>query len=50
VRHSGVEIFCHAIDLASEPSVLLVRMNALAGLIASTSLKAGALLTSLERA
>ena len=50
VRHSGVEIFCHAIDLGSEPSVLLAQMHDLAGLIASTSLKSGALLTSLERA
>jgi 5-methylcytosine-specific restriction enzyme subunit McrC len=50
VRHSGIEIFCHAIDLGSEPSVLLAQMHDLAGLIASTWLKPGALLTSLERA
>ena len=39
VRHSRVEIFCHAINLDSEPSVLLGQMHDLAGLIASTSLK-----------
>jgi hypothetical protein len=50
VRRSGIEIFSHAIDLGSEPSVLLAQMHDLAGLIASTWLKPGALLTSLERA
>ena len=36
VRHSGVEIFCHAIDLGPEPSVLLAQMHDLADRVAAT--------------
>jgi 5-methylcytosine-specific restriction enzyme subunit McrC len=38
VRHSGIEIYCHAIDLEQEPDVLLAQMNVLAGRIAATRL------------
>lgn len=34
VRRSGIEIFCHAIDLEAEPSVLLAQVRELAELIA----------------
>jgi 5-methylcytosine-specific restriction enzyme subunit McrC len=38
VRHSGIEIYCHAIDLEQEPGLLLTQMNELAGRIAATRL------------
>jgi 5-methylcytosine-specific restriction enzyme subunit McrC len=34
VRRSGIEIICHAIDLDTEPTLLLARMNDLAAYIA----------------
>jgi 5-methylcytosine-specific restriction enzyme subunit McrC len=36
VRHSGIEILCHAIDLGQEPEILLAQMHDLANLIAAT--------------
>jgi 5-methylcytosine-specific restriction enzyme subunit McrC len=44
VRRSGIEIFCHAIDLASAPSALLAQMHDLAGQIASARRGGGTLL------
>jgi 5-methylcytosine-specific restriction enzyme subunit McrC len=38
VYRSGIEIFCHAIDLSLEPGGLLVQMHDLAGLISSARL------------
>jgi 5-methylcytosine-specific restriction enzyme subunit McrC len=37
VRRSGIEIICHAIDLDTEPALLLARMNDLAAYIADAS-------------
>jgi 5-methylcytosine-specific restriction enzyme subunit McrC len=48
VRHSGIEIFCRAVDLDLEPDTLLAQMHDLAGLISSTRLGPEPLLTSLE--
>jgi hypothetical protein len=36
VRHSGIEILCHAIDLSQDPEELLNQIHDLAGLIATT--------------
>ena len=41
VRYSGIEIFCHAVDLGQPPDVLLAQMNDLAGRIAATRLELG---------
>jgi 5-methylcytosine-specific restriction enzyme subunit McrC len=46
VCRSGIEIVCHAVDLAQEPEQLLAQMHDLAGLIASTRLESE---TPLER-
>jgi 5-methylcytosine-specific restriction enzyme subunit McrC len=39
VRKSGIEIICHAIDLDTEPEVLLAQMRDLADEIATTRLE-----------
>ena len=39
VRRSGIEIFCHAIDLSQDPEELLGQIRDLADLIATTSLE-----------
>ena len=36
VRHSGIEIYCHAIDLGQEPRLLLAQMRELADRVAAT--------------
>jgi len=36
VRRSGIEIFCHAVDLEQEPDALISHMRDLAQMIAST--------------
>ena len=36
VRRSGIEIFCHAVDLDQEPDTLISQMRGLAQTIAST--------------
>ncbi|MDQ2873829.1 MAG: hypothetical protein M3Y33_03010 [Actinomycetota bacterium] len=36
VRQSGIQIYCHAIDLEQEPGLLLAQMKELAGRIAAT--------------
>ena len=41
VCHSGIEIFCHAVDLGQPPGVLLAQMNDLVGRIAATRLESG---------
>ena len=41
VRGSGVEIFCHALDLGLEPEQLLSEVRRLAGRIAATRLLVG---------
>jgi hypothetical protein len=38
-RHSGIEIFCHAVDLDQPPDELLVQMSDLAERIAATRLQ-----------
>ena len=37
VRHSGIEIFCHAVDLDQEPGALITQMRDLAQTIASAN-------------
>lgn len=39
VCRSGIEIFCHAVDLGQSPDVLLAKMNELARCIAATRLE-----------
>ena len=41
VCRSGIEIFCHAVDLGQPPDVLLAQMNELARRIAATRLEPG---------
>jgi 5-methylcytosine-specific restriction enzyme subunit McrC len=41
VCRSGIEIFCHAVDLGQSPDVLLAQMNELARRIAATRLEPG---------
>jgi 5-methylcytosine-specific restriction enzyme subunit McrC len=50
VRHAGIEIFGHAVDLRQEPQELLGQMRDVARLIASTRLRPEALPDLLERA
>ena len=48
VRRSGIEIFCHAVDLDQEPGVLISQMCDLAQTIASVHLTAAVAPTPLE--
>jgi 5-methylcytosine-specific restriction enzyme subunit McrC len=41
VRRSGVEIFCHAVDLDQSPDSLLALMSGLASRIAATRVESG---------
>ena len=50
VRRSGIEIFCHAVDLDQPPDRLLASMGALAQRIATTRLQPSTLSTSLAGA
>lgn len=50
VRRSGIEIFCHAVDLAQEPDALMAQMRELAGRIAATRREPGAVPEFLDRA
>ena len=47
VRHSGIEIFCHAVDLDQPPDGLLTEVGELAERIAKTRLQPSTLSTSL---
>jgi hypothetical protein len=49
VRRSGIEIICHAVDLDSEPGVLLHQMQDLASHIAASSVRPPIGPTSLTR-
>jgi 5-methylcytosine-specific restriction enzyme subunit McrC len=40
VRRSGIEIFCHAVDLDQEPDILISQMRDLAQTIATARLTA----------
>ena len=48
VRRSGIEIFCHAVDLDQEPDVLISQMRDLAQTIASVHLTAAVAPAPLE--
>jgi 5-methylcytosine-specific restriction enzyme subunit McrC len=48
VRRSGIEIFCHAVDLDQPPDELLVQMSDLAERIAATRLHSSASSASLD--
>ena len=50
IRRSGIEIFCHAVDLDQPPDRLLASMGALAQRIATTRLQPSTLSTSLAGA
>jgi 5-methylcytosine-specific restriction enzyme subunit McrC len=50
VRRSGVEIFCHAVDLSRSPDMLISQMHDLARTIASTRVLAAAPSSSLTTA
>src|SRR6266566_7250772 len=43
VRRSGIEIFCHAVDLDQPPDLLLARMSDLATIIAASRPERGSL-------
>ncbi len=49
VRRSGIEIFCHAVDLDQPPDLLLARMSDLATIIAASRPERGSLVKSVER-
>ncbi len=49
VRRSGIEIFCHAVDLDQPPDLLLARMSDLATIIATSRPERGSLVKSVER-
>jgi 5-methylcytosine-specific restriction enzyme subunit McrC len=49
VRRSGIEIFCHAVDLDQPPDDLLAQMSDLAERIAATRLQPSTFSTSLDR-
>ena len=48
VRRSGIEIFCHAVDLDQPPDRLLLQMSDLSERIAATRLQPSALSKSLD--
>jgi 5-methylcytosine-specific restriction enzyme subunit McrC len=48
VRRSGIEIFCHAVDLDQPPDELLVQMSDLAERIAATRLHSSTSSASLD--
>ena len=50
VRHSGIEIFCHAVELDQPPDALLVQMSNLAERIAATRLQPSTSSPSLDGA